>query len=350
MVLPWWNRDLDAGKMGQPVKSVDAAAPPDTAPQPGTAVKPTVAETSAGRWERCLIPLILLAVGFLLGRYTKPPSAPPGQPQPVTAPTPAAVATTKSATKDDQQESTTTSEVSMEDVLRLARESLTRLETEIDDYTATLVKQERIGSQLRPAEEVELKLQTARWVDGKLKRPKRVYLRFVSPQSLAGQEVIWDQAAADGKMVAHGAGILNVMRVRLEPEGFLAMRGNRYPVTQIGLTNLVRKLIQRGERDLEGDNVVVTMSTGHQEGQTPCTLIQVRRLMPTDGPDDFSLAEISFDQQRLIPLRYTAFGWSSEGGEDTLPMIESYTYTNVELNVGLTDSDFDPDNLDYQFP
>lgn len=238
----------------------------------------------------------------------------------------------------------------MEDVLRLARESLTRLETEIDDYTATLVKQERIGSQLRPAEEVELKLQTARWVDGKLKRPKRVYLRFVSPQSLAGQEVIWDQAAADGKMVAHGAGILNVMRVRLEPEGFLAMRGNRYPVTQIGLTNLVRKLIQRGERDLEGDNVVVTMSTGHQEGQTPCTLIQVRRLMPTDGPDDFSLAEISFDQQRLIPLRYTAFGWSSEGGEDTLPMIESYTYTNVELNVGLTDSDFDPDNLDYQFP
>jgi outer membrane lipoprotein-sorting protein len=54
------------------------------------------------------------------------------------------------------------------------------------------------------------------------------------------------------------------------------------------------------------------------------------------------------DTERLIPLRYAAYLWPEKDGEPVLE--EEYTYLNVQLNVGLTDADFDPENENYHFP
>ena len=63
---------------------------------------------------------------------------------------------------------------------------------------------------------------------------------------------------------------------------------------------------------------------------------------------DFHIAEVDLDMVRKIPVRYAAFGWPGESGEPVL--IEEYKYSDVEINVGLGDLDFDPDNPAYQFP
>ncbi len=241
---------------------------------------------------------------------------------------------------------------SIAEVLQIAEDSLSRLRQEVDDYTATLVKQESIGSVVGEPNEMLVKVQCKhRGGNVDESQPMRVYLRFVQPANIAGREVIWCEDLHDGKLVAHEAGLMGMLTVRLDPNGMIAMRGQKYPISDIGLTNLLKKLIQRGQQDLENPNVSVTITKNIEIDGLKCDLIQVRRSQPSGKPDDFSLAEICLDRTRNLPIRYTAYGWPINGqaADSKMPLLESYTYLNIRTNVGLTELDFDPTNPEYQF-
>jgi len=241
---------------------------------------------------------------------------------------------------------------SIEEVLMIAEDSLNRFRREVDDYTATLIKQESIDSVVGEVNQMFIKVQ-CRHRGGKVdeSEPMRVYLRFERPESVAGREVIWREDSHDGKMVAHEAGLLGMLTVRLAPNGMIAMRGQRYPIWDIGLTNLLKKLIERGQQDLDDPDVSVTIAKGIEIDGLTCDLIQVKRSEPSGRPDDFSLAEICLDRTRNLPIRYTAYGWptADQSDQSKMPLLESYTYRNIKINVGLTEADFDPSNPDYQF-
>lgn len=243
----------------------------------------------------------------------------------------------------------TVSESSMDEVLRLAEQSLLHIRQTLDDYTATMVKQETIGGVLTGPVEMAMKVQCSHR-GGKLddSEPMRVYLRFIRPPEVAGREVIWAEDLHDGKLVVREAGMLGLLPLRLEPAGMIAMRGERYPIYEIGLTKLVQKLIERGRRDRDNPDVTVWITEGLKCDGHDCELIEVRRKHPAGTDEDFSRAEIVFDTQRLLPLRYTAYGWSED--PSAAPLIESYTYTDINTNVGLSETDFDPTNPSYQFP
>ena len=51
-------------------------------------------------------------------------------------------------------------------------------------------------------------------------------------------------------MIAHEGGTAGkyLPTVWIKPNGIIAMRGQRYPITEVGIENLVLKLIERGER------------------------------------------------------------------------------------------------------
>ena len=47
-------------------------------------------------------------------------------------------------------------------------------------------------------------------------------------------------------------------------------------------------------------------------------------------------------------IRYASWSWPTEpGGQPVLE--EEYTYSDIKVNVGLTDLDFDPNNPDYSY-
>jgi hypothetical protein len=245
-------------------------------------------------------------------------------------------------------------ESSMEEVLEIARNALAHMREHLDDYTATLVKQESLNGALGEAHQMAIKVQ-CRHRGGNVDEtePFRVYMRFEHPPSVAGREVIWAEDIYDGKMVVHEGGLLGLMTLRLDPLGMVAMRGQKYPISEIGMTNLVKKLIERGEPDRDNPDVTVTITSDWEmEGQI-CDLIEVRRRTPSGQPDDFWQAEICFDRIRHLPLRYTAYGWppgSPEAADlSTAPILESYTYLDVQTNVGLTEADFDFRNPAYRF-
>ncbi|HAN97770.1 MAG TPA: hypothetical protein DCQ98_10220 [Planctomycetaceae bacterium] len=237
---------------------------------------------------------------------------------------------------------------SLDPALQLAYEGLDRMRSGIHDYTATLVKRERIDGRLSDEEFIQLKIRNARVRDGLGQVPFSIYLRFLRPTSCEGREVIWVDGRNDGKLVAHDTGVIRgQFRVSLDPEGGLAMKGNRYPIYEAGIENLVVRLIEKANRDRAAGDCRVSFRNA-KVGDRECTKITVQH-DERRHPYDFHIAEVFIDKELGIPIRYAAYTWPRRPDEEPI-LEEEYTYTNVRLNVGLTDRDFDPDNPAYAFP
>jgi len=259
-----------------------------------------------------------------------------------TSPLDGQVGTEKDSLSTQQQEP----EHPLDPALEFARSRLAQLRQNVHDYTATLIKRERIGSRLRPKEWAQVKVRHERTVDGK-QVPFSVYMKFLQPKSMAGREVIWVRGQNNNKLIAHETGIKNIKRLYLATNGWLAMLGNRYPITEIGIETLVKRLIEKGERDkLQGD-CEVQIRKGETVGRV-CKVIRV--IHPDKQPEfDFHIAEIFIDKELNLPIRYAAYMWPKEKGGEP-PVDEEYTYKDLKINVGLADKDFDPANKEYNFP
>lgn len=236
----------------------------------------------------------------------------------------------------------------LDPALRIARSSLQHIRSSIDDYTAILIKRELVGGTLGNYEYMGIKVRNRKIVNSKLQVPFSVYMTFLKPAEVKGREVIYIENQNNGKLVAHEGGMKGrfLPTVDLDPHGMMAMRGQRYPISELGLENLVAKLIEKGERDRQRGECNVNFLQGAKVGSRECTVLSVEH--PVERPYfDFHRAEIFIDNELQIPVRYCAYSWPEPGGQP--PVLEEYTYQNVKLNVGLTDNDFDRNNPRYRF-
>ena len=125
------------------------------------------------------------------------------------------------------------------------------------------------------------------------------------------------------------------------------MKGQRYPLTEVGLENLMVQLITRAERDRKRGECKVQFRRNAQVNGRECTVIQV--VHPTFRDYfDFHVAQIFVDDQLQVPIRYAAYDWPTAEGERPA-LIEEYTYLNLKVNVGLSNGDFDVSNKNYNF-
>jgi hypothetical protein len=239
----------------------------------------------------------------------------------------------------------------LEPALDMARESLKHIEQNLTDYTCRIIKQERIRGELQEPEHMDAKIRCRKVQNGKVEVPLSVYLKFVAPAKVAGREVVWVEGKNNNKLRAHEGGAAGrfLPSVWLDPDGAMAMRGQLHPIYDIGVENLVLKLIERGEKEKKFDECDVQFKPGASINKRSSTVIQVTH--PVQRPHfEFHKAEIFIDDALKIPTRYAAYFWPSAGQPETaLPVLEAYTYLNVKTNVGLTDADFDSDNPNYNF-
>ena len=235
----------------------------------------------------------------------------------------------------------------LDPVLKLAQDGLKHLDAKVRDYVCIIVKRERVNGELGEMQFIAAKVRHEQKQNGQ-DVPFSVYLKFLQPKAVAGREVIWISGRNDNKLVAHETGLLNFKRAWLDPNGFLAMMGQRYPISEIGMRNLIEELITKGERQRQLPDCEVKIRDDAKIDDHPCRLIQV--VHPQKRPEyEFYKVHIFIDREQNIPIRYACWTWPAKPGDDPV-LEEEYTYTNVKLNVGLTDKDFDPDNSDYNFP
>jgi hypothetical protein len=224
-------------------------------------------------------------------------------------------------------------------VLRWAYSGIGDVE-KIQDYSATLAKRERIGGKLLDYEYMYLKLR---------QKPFSVYMYFLKPAKVKGQEVLYAEGQNNGNMWAHGVGIENTMfgTVSLKPDGPIAMRNQRYPITEIGILNMTRRLVEVGEDNKNYGECDVKFYEGAKINGRVCTCIEVIHPVPRSN-FVFHLARIFVDKELNLPIRYESFDWPKEAGGQP-ELLEEYTYLNLKLNNGFTDADFDVKNPSYKF-
>jgi hypothetical protein len=99
----------------------------------------------------------------------------------------------------------------------------------IKGYSCILHKQERIGGQLQPSEDVELFVRT---------QPFSVFMHWLRGQRLA-DSALFVEGENDGKMLAHPAGLAGalVKVVSRDPDGADAKQSGRYSIKDAGLKN-----------------------------------------------------------------------------------------------------------------
>jgi hypothetical protein len=222
-----------------------------------------------------------------------------------------------------------------------AKAALTNIDANIKGYSCTLVKRERVDGTLLEPEYLFTKVRH---------NPFSVYMFFVGPKSKKGQEALYVAGQNQGKLVGHAGGgpiRLALPTVNLDPESSLAMRGNRYPITEVGIRTLCARLIEVAENDVKYGECTVNWYKNAKVAGRTCTCLQVvhpvRRSTFT-----FNVARVYIDDELNIPIRYEAYDWPTRAGGKP-QLIEEYTYTNLKLNPGFTDADFDRTNATYGF-
>jgi hypothetical protein len=220
--------------------------------------------------------------------------------------------------------------------MRIAKEALAHIDSSIADYSATLIKEERVDGVLGEQEAAFIKVRH---------QPFAVYMYFLKPNK--GRECLYNAGpgGAKGLLVARDCGFKKRLgRFELDPEGRLAMKGQKYPISKLGIRNLVTELIDVATNDIQyGECEVQTRQSVINGRET--TLIEVIHPVPRRN-FRFHKAEVFIDNELRLPIRYAAYMWPQNPGEAP-PLEEAYTYLNVKLNNGYTDADFDKDNSEY---
>ena len=227
----------------------------------------------------------------------------------------------------------------LEPALRMAHAALNQIRANIKDYSAVMVKRERVGGKLNDQEFMYIKVRH---------EPFSVYMYFLGPEKIRGQEALYVEGKNNGNLLGHGVGIRKIAgTVPLQPTGALAMAGQRYPITEIGMLNLTKRLVEVAEEDKKFGECEVKFYQGAKINKRSATCIQVTHPVPRKN-FRFNKALVFVDDELNIPVRYESYDWpETQGGPPQL--LEEYTYTDVKINNGFTDADFDENNPSYHF-
>lgn len=238
----------------------------------------------------------------------------------------------------------------LDPALELARECLVRIQRDVTDYSCLIIKRERIKGTLGENEFMRAKIRNRKVVDGRMTSPLSVYMKFVQPKGIEGREVLWVEGQNNNKLRAHEGGFLGskLPSVWLDINGALAMRGQLHPISDIGIENLILKLIEKGEIDRAHEECEVTFTKNAKLNKRSCTVLTVRHPVQREH-FEFHIAQIFIDDELGLPVRYAAYHWPTSAEDKMGPVLEEYTYLDLKVNIGLTDSDFDSENPNYNF-
>ncbi len=202
---------------------------------------------------------------------------------------------------------------------------------EIESYTAVFHKQERVEGKLSQEETIFLKF----------KKPFKVYMKWIKAP-FKGREALYVEGWNNNRVKVHEGGLLGLVTVNLDPQGRQAMQGNRHPITDTGLGNLIKIL---------GNNVRKGLDVGELEFRVSGEEIiygrkaqKVELLLPKSRTKGYYChrAVIHVDLETTLPIRVQIFD------PDDL-LMENYGFEELNPRTGLTDYDFDPDNPAYKF-
>jgi hypothetical protein len=225
---------------------------------------------------------------------------------------------------------------------KLARDVEAHIVKDVHDYTAVLSSKERFPEKDEPyvTRKTLIKIRH---------QPFSAFFRVLEPASGKGDEAIYVEGKNNNEAVAHTTGVTGwlVGNLNLDPKGGRLMKDQHYPMTDVGILNLCRRLKDQAAKEMRYGDCEVTISEDAKIDGRPCkcvTVVHPRRRKEFI----FHKAKIYIDKQWNVPVCIEAYDWPDAPGGET-PLIERYEYDDLKINPGLTDLDFDVKNPEYGF-
>jgi hypothetical protein len=232
-------------------------------------------------------------------------------------------------------------------VLQYATRGLQAIEQDVRDYSCVMVARQRQQGKLSNYQYMEAKVRHAQDNDGK-QTPFSIYMKFQRPSDISGREVLFVDGERNGDMlVRNGGKRLPNLTLQLDPHSERVLQESRYPITDMGIKNMVMRLIEVVEDEMDTDDCEVKLFENAKMNGRSCTHIMVtHRTRQADSR--FHMARVLVDNELQVPVYVASYSWpTSKGGKPVL--MEELAFTELKLNVGLSDADFSSTNPSYGF-
>jgi hypothetical protein len=201
----------------------------------------------------------------------------------------------------------------------------------VRDYTCLFIKRERLRGQLQPDNLVEMKVRT---------QPFSVYLRWLAPKDIEGQQACYVAGRNAGQMRVHATGLAGVAGfVSLDLRDPRVMQNNRHTIDEAGIGNLIMRLGRRWEAS-RGANTTQFRLAEYVYNQRPCVRVETLHAQHASGGYDVYRTVVYFDKEHRLPVRVENYDWPRAGGDPAGDLLESYSYVNLRLNAGVPEATF----------
>jgi hypothetical protein len=126
------------------------------------------------------------------------------------------------------------------------------------------------------------------------------------------------------------------------------MKNSRYPLSELGIRNLLVKVIGMYSDELNYPECEVRYFQHAKVDTRSCTCVKITHPIHREH-FSYCVSQLYIDEAWKVPIRFEAYTWP-ENDDGTPQLVEEYTFRNVQFNQGLTDRDFDAENPRYAFP
>lgn len=202
----------------------------------------------------------------------------------------------------------------------------------VRDYTCVFIKREQLDGSLQPENVMSMKIRT---------EPLSISMRWLAPKGMIGQEVCYVAGQNEGMMRVHPAGLLGAVGfVSLDPRDARAMAGNRHCITEAGLGNLMTRLAKHYEVSRRAPETRVVIAD-YEYNHRRCTRVEVFHPDRHNGMFRSGRCVVYFDKEIGLPIRIENYDFPRAGGPPQGELLESYSFVDLRVNVGLTDAVFD---------
>jgi hypothetical protein len=200
----------------------------------------------------------------------------------------------------------------------------------VQDYTCTLIKQERVKGQLGAENVIQLSFR---------KQPFSVYMKWAAPRQFAGQEVAYVQGRNNNMMRVHASGLLGAVGwVSIAPNDPRALEHSRHTITETGIGNMIERFRTDWTRDRQANKTQVRTGEFEYAGRR-CTRVEAVRLERPAQAYCYRVV-VYFDRETSLPIRAECYDWPRQGGPQEGELLESFSYVNLQFNRGLNDAVF----------
>lgn len=201
----------------------------------------------------------------------------------------------------------------------------------VRDYTATLVKRESIAG--NPEDNIiQLKVRD---------QPFSVYMRWVAPKKFKGQEVAFVHGKNRNKLRVHAKGLFKGMAgfVTVDLDDRRVQECSRHNIYEAGMGYLIEKTILHWEKERAAGKTAARIAE-YEFNKRRC--IRIETIQTERRPENYCYRSVLFlDQETRLPIRNENYAWPRPGGPAEGDLIEVFSYLDLQVNVGLTDRDFD---------